>query len=219
MESAPGCHGRSGKAESDTVTGTFQNRRAFLKERALSNPPFLGAVAEDAWAAARTIETVGDRPEGFKLIWLILRMMWLSDGYLPLFFWRFSVLLEGFGIPVLPTLFRRLAILIGQVHIGAPVVMEPGIVLPHGQVVIDGVVDIGRGAIIRPFVTIGLLEGGFIGPTIGPRVRIGTGAKILGEVQIGKDVLIGANAVVLDDVPDSVTVVGIPARQTAQKPE
>ena len=47
---------------------------------------------------------------------------------------------------------------------------------------------------------------------IGPNVSIGTGAKVLGPVHVGAGAKIGANAVVVDDVPESATVVGVPAR-------
>jgi serine O-acetyltransferase len=90
--------------------------------------------------------------------------------------------------------------------------VEPGIYVMHGQVVVDGLVRIGHGAVIGPFVTIGLRAGNFLGPTIEPGVQIGTGAKILGPVQVGAGAQIGANAVVVDDVAPGETVVGIPAR-------
>jgi serine O-acetyltransferase len=48
-------------------------------------------------------------------------------------------------------------------------------------------------------------------PTIGDRVVIGAGAKILGPVYVGSDARIGANAVVVKDVPNGATAVGIPA--------
>jgi serine O-acetyltransferase len=51
-----------------------------------------------------------------------------------------------------------------------------------------------------------------IGPTIGPRAKIGYGAKVLGEVEVGEGAIVGANAVVLDDVAAGATVVGVPAR-------
>ncbi|MCV6597011.1 MAG: hypothetical protein OIF40_08020 [Mangrovicoccus sp.] len=145
-------------------------------------------------------------------LWLVIRMIWAADGFFPLFLARLATYLRGLGIPGLPMILRRLAIVTGQVHIGAPVILQPGLVLPHGQVVIDGLVEIGPGAIIRPFVTIGLAEGNIIGPTIGSRVRIGTGAKVIGPITIGKDVKIGANAVVNCDVPDGATVIGVPGR-------
>ena len=56
------------------------------------------------------------------------------------------------------------------------------------------------------------------GPTIGDRVFIGTGAKLLGPITIGDDVRIGANAVVIDDVPAGATVVGAPARVVRSAP-
>jgi serine O-acetyltransferase len=61
-------------------------------------------------------------------------------------------------------------------------------------------------------VTIGLLAGQLQGPTIGRQVSIGTGAKILGPVRIGNGAKIGANAVVVHDVPARATAVGVPAK-------
>ena len=78
--------------------------------------------------------------------------------------------------------------------------------------VIDGFVRIGAGARIRPFVTIGLIDGRMKGPRIGPNVKIGTGAKVLGPVVLGERAHVGANAVVLRDVPAATTVIGVPAR-------
>lgn len=49
-------------------------------------------------------------------------------------------------------------------------------------------------------------------PTIGKRVFIGAGACILGGVQIGDDVIIGANSVIINDIPNNCTVVGIPGK-------
>jgi serine O-acetyltransferase len=87
--------------------------------------------------------------------------------------------------------------------------------LLHGQVVIDGLVEISGNTVIGPFVTIGLVAGEFVGPTIGPGVKIGTGAKILGPVQVGPGAVIGANSVVISDVPAGVTAAGVPARIVA----
>ena len=49
-------------------------------------------------------------------------------------------------------------------------------------------------------------------PTLGDRVVVGTGAKVLGNITIGADSMIGANAVVIRDVPEHSTVVGVPGR-------
>ena len=81
-----------------------------------------------------------------------------------------------------------------------------------GGIVISGDTIIGDDVIVRNGVTLGLRRTGVAGaPVIGNRVDIGTGAKILGPVHIGDDVGIGANAVVLSDVPSNSIAVGVPA--------
>ena len=119
--------------------------------------------------------------------------------------------------PLLPYLCELIATGTWHVTIGRRVGLGPGLIIPHGHVVIDGVVTIGRDCVINPWVTIGLSGSrrwGFDrrGPAIGDRVHIGTGAKVLGPITVGDDVRIGANAVVIDDVPSGATVVGAPAR-------
>jgi serine acetyltransferase len=104
-----------------------------------------------------------------------------------------------------------------RVQIGDRVTIGPGLMLTHGNVVIDGRTTIGSNCQINPWVTIGLSNSRKIGfsvrgPTIGHNVHIGTGAKVLGPITIGDHVRIGANAVVLHDVPANTTVVGMPAK-------
>ena len=105
--------------------------------------------------------------------------------------------------------------MIAQVSIGDPVLVHPGIYVVHGQIVIDGIVEVGPGAVIAPWVTIGLRAGNVQGAVIDRDVAIGTGAKVVGPVSIGAGATIGANAVVVDDVEPGVTVVGVPARLAA----
>lgn len=82
-----------------------------------------------------------------------------------------------------------------------------GLKLPHPTgVVIHPSVDIGPNCLIFQQVTITR------GVKIGGHVDIGAGAKILGPVTIGNHAKIGANAVVLCDVPDGATAVGVPAK-------
>ena len=84
--------------------------------------------------------------------------------------------------------------------------------LPHPVgVVIHERAVIGDDCMLMQQVTIGMLADHRV-PTIGSRVYVGTGAKVLGGIQIGDDARIGANAVVLIDVPAGATAVGIPAR-------
>ncbi|HTY56391.1 MAG TPA: serine acetyltransferase [Candidatus Binataceae bacterium] len=87
-----------------------------------------------------------------------------------------------------------------------------------GSVIISGDAVFGDDVIVRNGVTIGLRHTGVPGaPVIGNRVDIGAGAKILGPIKIGDDVAIGANAVVISDVPADSIAVGIPARMLPRK--
>lgn len=142
----------------------------------------------------------------------IIRLAWVSDAYLGQALYRAKARMQALGIPILPRLAHRLAIALAQISIGDPVVVAPGIYIIHGQFVADGLVEIGAGAVIAPFVTIGLRAGDVRGATIEPNVSIGTGAKVIGGVRIGAGAQVGANAVVVDDVPPATTVVGAPAQ-------
>jgi serine O-acetyltransferase len=155
------------------------------------------------------------RSRGDALLQL-LRLFWVTDGFLAQALYRVKASLQRRGVPFLPRLAHRLALITGQVSIGDPVVVHPGLCLLHGQIVIDGFVEIHPGVVIAPFVTVGLQPHDVVGPTIESGVRIGTGAKVLGNVRVGAGAAIGANAVVLDDVPEGATVVGAPARPVAE---
>lgn len=112
------------------------------------------------------------------------------------------------------SLFRRARNVYGielpySVKLGQDVVFEH-----QGGIVIHGNVEVGDGCIIRQGVTLGNrnLNDPFAAPNLGVGVNVGAGAKILGGVSIGDHAVIGANAVVLDDVPASTLAVGIPAK-------
>ena len=90
-----------------------------------------------------------------------------------------------------------------------------GLMIDHGMgVVIGETAEIGDGCTIFQGVTLGGTgkEQGKRHPTLHNNVFVGAGAKLLGNIEIGNNVKIGANAVVLCDVPESSTAVGIPAR-------
>ncbi len=88
-----------------------------------------------------------------------------------------------------------------------------------GGVIISGDAEFGDDCIVRNGVTIGLRRTSERGaPVFGSRVDIGTGAVIIGRIRVGDDVSIGANAVVLTDVPSNSIAVGVPA-QIRRKPQ
>jgi serine O-acetyltransferase len=140
------------------------------------------------------------------------RLAWVSDAFLGQAMYRIKARLQALGVPVLPRIAHRLAMVTAQISIGDPVIVHPGVYIIHGQVVADGLVEIHSGVAIAPWVTIGLRGGDVRGATVEPGVSIGTGAKIIGPVRIGAGAQIGANAVVVDDVAPGATVVGAPAR-------
>ncbi|MBF0331141.1 MAG: serine acetyltransferase [Candidatus Omnitrophica bacterium] len=90
-----------------------------------------------------------------------------------------------------------------------------GFVLMHPiGVVINGGVKGGKNIVIESGVVLGAAKNGLPLklPVLGNDIFIGAGAKVLGGIRIGNNVKIGANAVVVHDVPDGATVVGIPAK-------
>ena len=100
-----------------------------------------------------------------------------------------------------------------EIHPGAKI--GKGLVIDHGMgVVIGETAEIGDNCTIYQGVTLGG-TGKDVGkrhPTLGNNVLVGAGAKVLGPFKIGDNSKIAANAVVLDEIPDNCTAVGIPAK-------
>lgn len=128
--------------------------------------------------------------------------------------WRLSHRLHCWHIPLLPKLYYVLnrivfaTVVPPSVRIGKDVILGYqwlGIVI-HRRAVIGDRVNVGAN------VTIGGRGEYREVPVIEDDVLIGAGAKVLGPVRVGKGARVGANAVVLHDVPPGATVVGIPAR-------
>jgi serine O-acetyltransferase len=91
--------------------------------------------------------------------------------------------------------------------------IDGGLILPHPNgIVIHSKSKIGPNCLIHQQVTLGVKRGNEAAPVLAGHVDIGAGAKIIGSIKIGKHALIGANAVVIKDVPDYAIVAGIPAK-------
>lgn len=186
-----------------------------MAERRAAQPALRRALLADARMTAERRAEPFPTSSRWAMAREVVRLAVVTDAYLAQALYRAKVSLQVHRVPVLPRLLHRLAMMTGQVAIGDPVIVEAGVYLPHGQVVIDGITQIGSQTAISPWVTVGLLLGDVQGPTIGRNVRIGTGAKILGPVVVGDGARIGANAVVIEDVPAGATAVGVPARVIA----
>ena len=100
-----------------------------------------------------------------------------------------------------------------EIHPGAT--LGPGFFIDHGMgVVIGETAEVGADVTLYHGVTLGgtSLNKGKRHPTIGDRVVIGAGAKVLGAIEIGADSRVGANAVVVKSVPPNSVVVGVPGQ-------
>lgn len=130
--------------------------------------------------------------------------------------WRMSIRTKILRAPfslIYRMAFRRCRNVYGielpySVQLGRRVIVEH-----QGGIVIHGDSRIGDDSIIRQNCSIGIrhLDQPSAAPTIGRNVSIGAGSVIIGAVDVGDDCVIGANAVVLRDLPEGVTAVGVPA--------
>lgn len=193
-------------------------REAFWRERRGRHPRLLEALVADAKLSALYRGERYEFRSRLDTAVQLVRLAWEADAFLAQAAYRAKARLQALGVPVLPRLLHRFAMVSAQVAIGDPVVIHPGVYVIHGQIVVDGLVEVHSGAVLAPWVTIGLRAGDVRGATIESGVTIGTGAKIIGPVRIGAGATIGANAVVVDDVPAGTTVVGAPARPASGAP-
>lgn len=135
----------------------------------------------------------------------------ITDGTFAMACYRLMSWSHRWRIAPLTVILSKVNALFGQCIIGRGAQFGPGFVLIHSQgVVINGSVVGGENIRIEHQVTIGAEKDQ--SPRLGNNIFIGAGAKIIGPVTIGDGARIGANAVVVKDVPPGVTVGGIPAR-------
>jgi serine O-acetyltransferase len=135
----------------------------------------------------------------------------VTDGTLAMLLYRCMQASQRTGLAPVAMLFNKLNIVFGGCIIGRGACFGPRFVLVHSTgVVINTSVVGGRDVKIEHQVTIGAERGA--SPILGDEIFIGAGAKIIGSLRIGSRVRIGANAVVVKDLPDDVTAVGVPAR-------
>lgn len=184
-------------------------------------PPMTASTEADAPAA---------RPGLFAQIkedWIAHGRDWTRPGFRAIATHRFGVWRMNVRPKILRApfsvlyrmMFRRCRNVYGievpySAKIGRRVVIEH-----QGAIVVHGHAEIGDDSIIRQGVTLGnkTLDKPFDAPKLGRRVNVGAGAKILGAVNVGDGAVIGANSVVLKDVPAGYIAVGLPAMNIAPK--
>jgi serine O-acetyltransferase len=169
------------------------------------NPGLLRLMAEDMNcvfqrdpAARGRLEVLLTYPGVHAVAWQrVAHRLWRGN-------WRFSARMLSF----LVRMFTQI-----DIHPGAA--LGRRFFIDHGcGVVIGETAEIGDDVTMYHGVTLGgtSWSGGKRHPTLKSGVVVGAGAKILGPIEIGRNVRVGANSVVIQDVPDGMTVVGIPGR-------
>lgn len=163
------------------------------------------------------IKTVKDRDPAAKSA---LEVLLLYPGLHALVFYRISHQLWEWKIPIVPRWLSQSARFLTGIEIHPGARIGKRFFIDHGMgVVIGETAIIGDDVLLYQGVTLGGTgkETGKRHPTLGNNVVVGAGAKILGNIVIGDNSYIGANAVVIKNVPPNSTVVGIPGRITKQE--
>ena len=175
----------------------------------------LGAVVRLAFA--REVKACFERdPAARNLVEVLLTY----SGLHVIIAHRIAHALDQLKLPVLPRLLMALARGFTGVEVHPAATIGRGLFIDHGfGVVIGETAVLGDNVTLFQGVTLGGTgkEKGKRHPTIGDNVVIGAGAKVLGNITVGRDSMIGANAVVIRDVPEHSTVVGVPGRITRTK--
>lgn len=172
-------------------------------ETVSGRPGLLGLVLSDLQAKALWCYESGSAAA-------LLRVL-LTDGTPAMLLYRLMQTSARLRLAPLEMLFNRLNSVCCNCIIGRGADFGPRFVLIHATgVVINGGVRGGSGVHLEHEVTIGAEKRE--APRLGNDVLVGAGAKIIGSVTVGDGARVGANAVVVHDVPAHTTVVGIPAR-------
>lgn len=130
--------------------------------------------------------------------------------------WRYGIQNRWLRLPfsILYKILKLLSQILTGIDLPCEVTVGRRFKIEHfGDIIISGDTVFGDDVVIRNGVTVGLKRTNERGaPVIGNRVDIGAGAKVLGSIRIGDNVAIGANAVVLQDVPPNSLAIGVPAQ-------
>jgi serine O-acetyltransferase len=165
---------------------------------------------------SKEVDAALERDPAARSRWEII---FLYSGFHALVTYRIAHRLLLMRIPFIPRFLSQQARFFTGIEIHPGASIGKGLFIDHGMGVVIGETSIlGDNITLYQGVTLGGTgkEKGKRHPTLGNNVVAGTGAKILGNITIGDNSYIGANAVVIKDVPHNSTVVGVPGRITRQ---
>lgn len=162
----------------------------------------------------RYYELKGSHPK--NVIWMMSLSLFNPRLY-PVILLRTSNLFHRYHLPFISKILSMLNLILFGIETSPKVNIGGGLFLPHTVGTILGAESIGVNVTIMHGVTLGAREMDFnfnsnARPIIGNNVFIGAGAKIIGAVTIGDYAKIGANAVVIKDIPQHALAVGVPAK-------
>jgi serine O-acetyltransferase len=169
----------------------------------------LGEVLDADWARLQLLSGAPSR-----------RRSWtgcLSPRFAPVWLLRVAQRLHAVGWRRSAKPFSLLNVLLFGLEVPARLEIGPGLVLTHTYGTVLGASRIGANATIYHQVTLGAIEADFSfdpskRPVVEDEVTLTAGAKVLGPVHLGRGCTVGANAVVLQNVPPGALAVGVPAR-------
>ena len=149
----------------------------------------------------------------------ILWALFGCDAYMLLLTFRMRKLCRKYHIPLVNRLLRLFQTLFYAIELGIDIHLSHGVYFVHTVgTVVGGDAVVGEGCVFFGNNTIGAAR--FQGsPKLGRHVVIGAGVRVIGKIEVGDESYIGANAVVVDNIPSGKVAVGIPARVIADNAE
>lgn len=143
-----------------------------------------------------------------------LKLLWLHKPLRAMLWLRFGSWCVSKRIPLATSMTMMILYYFHGLEIAPQADVGGGLYIAHPQGTVLSAKRIGRNCTVIHNVTVGM-RNEWVFPEIGDDVFIGAGARVLGGIVVGDGARIGANAVVIQDVPAGATVVGIPARVIA----
>jgi serine O-acetyltransferase len=145
----------------------------------------------------------------------------MHPRFAPVVLLRCAQVLQVRGWRRAAKLFSMLNVVLFGMEVPATLDIGPGLIVTHTNGIVLGAGSIGRNATIYQQVTLGALEADFQfdpakRPIVEDDVTLAAGSKVLGPVRLARGCTVGANAVVLQDVPAGALAVGVPARIVQQ---
>jgi serine O-acetyltransferase len=177
--------------------------------------PKIGALLDADWARLSSQSGLVGAKRGFLAA--------LSPRFAPVVLIRVSRLLHVRNFSRAAKLVSLINFVVFGIEVSPRIPIGPGLIIPHTHGSVIGAASIGANVTIFQQVTLGAKYGDYVfqpstRPVIHDDVVLSAGAKVIGAVVVGSGSVVGANAVVLDDVPQNHIAVGVPAIAIARKP-